>query len=1064
MQANGSIINQNGKPYYKISNSETLPPFFIQVPSSSDVWLFMSSKGGITAGRKDASGNLFSYETDDRLHSSYDTGSRTLIKYDGKLWQPFEANGTNKYNITQNILKSHYGNSVLFEEINHDLGLSYSYEYENSEKYGLIKTSTLKNLDDNSKKLSVLDGIMNILPYGVNGNLQAFSSNLVDAYKASELSGDNLAIYSLTTVVNDTPNPIEVTKANVAYTTLENPSVYLTADVIPAFINGDISTIEREVYGKKSNYFVVYDVELKDEKSYSFVLDCGYDHSMLAEIQNFISKNEFSCIFEDVKSGTESLIKIVKESDGIQNTQDEVACAHHFLNTLYNVMRGGTFEKIYSFDYKDFAKFLNIRNKEALNNPLIKEIEKCTTIHELKEVTKNDTVLYRLALEYMPLSFSRRHGDPARPWNRFSINLKDENGEKISYYEGNWRDIFQNWEALGLSYPSYYENMVTKFVNASTTDGFNPYRISTLGIDWEKPEPENPFGGLGYWGDHQIIYLLRLLKGLKGHFPEKLSEMLSLEIFSYANVPYKFNTYDKILKDSKNTIMFDFDRDGKIEELEKTMGSDAKLVLKDGDVYTVNLTEKLIVPLLSKMSNLLVGGGIWMNAQRPEWNDANNAIVGIGLSMVTVYHVKSYLEFMETVFENADSSYVISEEVVSWLKSNLLSLSKYVGSYKGNEKVLLDEMGYAFSDYRENVYNNGFKAKSELTSGEILSWIKAAKAAIDYTIEVNKGDVYTTYNLLKDDFSTEKMKPMLEGQSAIIGSGSLNAKETDNLLSSMKKDLLNERLRCHTLYPIKTTKRFADKNFITLDINPIDGIVVKDANSKLHFASDISTSLILEDKLSKTDLSDEAKAQLLNEFENLFGHKKFNGRSDVMYKFEGIGCVYWHQNAKLALAVIESVQRCKDTNTEDAKALYNSYKELMNGFTYRKSPAECFAIPTEPYSHTSFSGKSEQPGMTGQVKESLILRRIELGVKINDGQICFDNWFVADNEYNKDGELTFSIYSVPVKYKKADKNSVSVYLKSGESLSFDNMKIDKATSNKIFLRDENIDRIEVLFA
>ena len=32
-----------------------------------------------------------------------------------------------------------------------------------------------------------------------------------------------------------------------------------------------------------------------------------------------------------------------------------------------------------------------------------------------------DANLERLCQEYLPLTFSRRHGDPSRPWNRFSI-------------------------------------------------------------------------------------------------------------------------------------------------------------------------------------------------------------------------------------------------------------------------------------------------------------------------------------------------------------------------------------------------------------------------------------------------------------------------------------------------------------------------------------------------------------------------------------------------------------------------------------------------------------------
>ena len=37
--------------------------------------------------------------------------------------------------------------------------------------------------------------------------------------------------------------------------------------------------------------------------------------------------------------------------------------------------------------------------------------------------------------------------------------MKDEKGNKLLNYEGNWRDIFQNWEALALSYPESIESI-----------------------------------------------------------------------------------------------------------------------------------------------------------------------------------------------------------------------------------------------------------------------------------------------------------------------------------------------------------------------------------------------------------------------------------------------------------------------------------------------------------------------------------------------------------------------------------------------------------------------------
>ena len=49
---------------------------------------------------------------------------------------------------------------------------------------------------------------------------------------------------------------------------------------------------------------------------------------------------------------------------------------------------------------------------------------------------------------------------------RISINTRNEvDGSKILDYEGNWRDIFQNWEALAHSYPEFIESMIHKFLN-----------------------------------------------------------------------------------------------------------------------------------------------------------------------------------------------------------------------------------------------------------------------------------------------------------------------------------------------------------------------------------------------------------------------------------------------------------------------------------------------------------------------------------------------------------------------------------------------------------------------
>ena len=255
-----------------------------------------------------------------------------------------------------------------------------------------------------------------------------------------------------------------------------------------------------------------------------------------------------------------------------------------------------------------------------------------------------DPDLERLGLEYLPLTFSRRHGDPSRPWNRFNIQMRDAHGRMLLGYEGNWRDIFQNWEALCLSHPEFLGSTIAKFVNASTMDGYNPYRVTHAGIDWDVPNPEDPWSSIGYWGDHQVIYLLKLLEWSGRFHPGRLEAWLRRELFSYANVPYRLSGYADMRRDPRTTIEYDAEKNHEIEQLANKLGTDARLVQEArGGVLHVNLTEKLLVLVLTRLTNFVPEGGIWMNTQRPEWNDANNALVGFGVSVVTLCYLRRML-------------------------------------------------------------------------------------------------------------------------------------------------------------------------------------------------------------------------------------------------------------------------------------------------------------------------------------------------------------------------------------------------------------------------------------
>ena len=156
-------------------------------------------------------------------------------------------------------------------------------------------------------------------------------------------------------------------------------------------------------------------------------------------------------------------------------------------------------------------------------------------------------------------------------------------------------------------------------------------------------------------------------------------------MFSHANVPYRIKPYGELLKDPFNTIEFDWDLEAKIKERVKHLGSDGKLALSpDGQVLHATLAEKLLILLLAKLVNLVPEGGIWMNTQRPEWNDANNALVGKGLSVVTLCYLRRTLEFYKDLLRQADLKTVqLSAEVGDFYASDIPDPEPVPGSPPG---------------------------------------------------------------------------------------------------------------------------------------------------------------------------------------------------------------------------------------------------------------------------------------------------------------------------------------------------------------------------------------------
>ncbi|WP_428067500.1 hypothetical protein [Chryseobacterium gambrini] len=1118
-------VKINHEVFFKISDAESLRPFFMTIVSDSNHWMFVSSNGGLSAGRKNSEFALFPYYTDDKITESAEiTGSKTMIQIHKKeeilVWEPFSVRNEAQFHTSRNVYKNEFGNKIIFEEINHDLALAFSYEWNNSSEFGFIKKSKIKHLAAGNQNITVLDGLQNILPYGIGSDLQNRVSNLGDAYKRTELDATSgLGIFALSAIIVDKAEPSEALKANTVFSIgTENPTYLLSSLQLKNFRKGEKITQENDIKGEKGAYFIQQELELNtnDEKEWWFIANVNQSQSnvigWIERIKN--EKNIAENIQNDIDLGTENLKKLVASADGLQFTNDDLRDSRHFSNTLFNIMRGGIFDDNYTIEKWDFSKYLEKANQNIFNHSkeILNNLPEKFSLFELNESLKNteDADFIRLAKEYLPLKFSRRHGDPSRPWNKFSINTRSEtDGSKILDYEGNWRDIFQNWEALAHSYPYFIKGMIFKFLNATTFDGYNPYRVTKDGFDWETIEADDPWSYIGYWGDHQIIYLLKFLEFTENYFPNSLEILLDKEYFVYANVPYKIKPYTEILKNPKDTIDFDFDLDSTIHERRKEIGADGALLCdENGDVLKVNFTEKILATVLAKLSNFILEGGIWMNTQRPEWNDANNALVGNGVSMVTLYYLRRMMKFFQAVFENSALEDVqISSELVDFYKKiregfqeNLYLLEGTISNE--DRKKILDLFGEAASEYRNHVYQKGFWGKKRTVSLEGLRrFTNLSLQFLEHSIKANerKDGLYHAYNLMTSNeksVAVSYLSEMLEGQVAVLSSQFLTSEEALKVLDALKNSaLFRPDQYSYLLYPNKQLKGFLERNSIPENLVQQSAllqqlvsekntqIIEKDVLGNYHFNGNFKNAGDLESALDDLKVENQEKALILGIFEEVFNHKEFTGRSGTFYGYEGLGSIYWHMVSKLLLAVMEVCQKAINENAspETVGRLLEHFYEINEGIGVHKSPELYGAFPTDAYSHTPFGKGAQQPGMTGQVKEDLLSRFGELGIVVKDGQLQFKPDLLRKEEFLTEektieyfdvksnasslklpeNSLFFTKCEVPVIYEISETESVEIFNEQCEAKIENSLTINQEDSANIFKRNGKISLIKV---
>jgi hypothetical protein len=1109
----GALAEERGRAGYRIDGVDALAPFLVAVVGADDTWLYATSGGVLSAGRGSPEGALFPYETDDRMFERDGrSGGRTVVfarhgSGPERRWEPFLRAADGQYAVSRSLWKSLLSDELVLRERNDELGLELRVAYTCDGEFGLQRRVELLNIGAAAVSVRLMDGLVDLQAADVARSLQDGLSCLVDAYRISEqLPEAGLALFRLGSIPADRPVPNEALLANCAWVRgLGEVPLHLGLEALESFRRGEaLGTGARFVRGRKGALLARADLSLAPAERAAWVLgaDAGLDARAIERLVQRLGHRgapPLAALDAARDGGWSRLAAVVAAGDGVASTDEPLHDARHASNVLFNLLRGGTLR--WWHGHGGFGDHLarHYPTLHARGAPPLDLADDRRAALVAWAAATGDPDRERIAREWLPLTLARRHGDPSRPWNRFSIRTRNEAGRRTTGYEGNWRDLFQNWEALLHAYPAWAEAAVHKFLNATTADGFNPYRVTSEGFEWEVPDPADPWAHIGYWGDHQIVYLERLLDLAERVEPGGLRSLLDRRLFVYADVPYRLAGFDALVVDPRTTIRFDEEAHAESARRVATEGNEGRLLrVRDGGLARASLAEKLLIPILSKLSHFVPGAGIWLDTQRPEWNDANNALVGSGASVVTVCQLVRHLATVTRLVAAGPETLGIDQHVAAHaaeVEAALVGDPVATAVAPEGRRAVLEALGRAGQRYRAAVYNGlvGGGERVRLERAVLMHLLDRAEGWLRATLWANRrpDGLWHSYNLLRfegaERLVIDRLPLMLEGQVAAVASGALAPDVVREVLDTLRRSALwRADLGTYLLYPDREVTPFLARGAVPDEalaaIPGLDTLLGEDAFAAvlrrgadtLRFAPALTDSGALAARVDALvhdarrpaawrDQLGAARGALLDAYERTFHHAAFTGRSGSFFAYEGLGCVYWHMVSKLRLAVMEVLDAASagpTANDSDVAALAGHYAEIRAGLGIECDPATYGAVPTDPYSHTPSSGGARQPGMTGQVKEDLLARRLELGVRFEEGRICFRRTALGP----RDGaRLAVCGTQVTVAVAADDGARVEVELADGAIERGDGLTLSLDRSRDVFQRNGAVRALRVVF-
>lgn len=734
---------------YIIEGFDMLPPFSSFLPGLAGrkgipLWVYYTNRGqGINSFGIHNKGNaIMEFNPANTAYENTSIkGFRTLIKCNGSLFEPFHT-------FDERVQRDLYirKNSFWMVETNPTYGLRITVKYfvlPNNSIGALVRKIKLENMDNVVKELELLDGLPKIIPYGIGNSLFKEMSNVFKSWTEIKNIEHNIPFYTVRASIYDSAEVSEV----------EGGYYYL------AVKEGRIQP-------------VIYDVEAI----------FGYDTSLLhpvvferGSLQGVF--NQKQCFYNKVPCGFTPMKLVLKPGE----------------EELFYSLTGfaGSPEQV-NRKAKEFCGPGFLERSEAMADELVEELTADIRTHtgvpvfdQYMEQNYLDNflrggypyVIGRDGKKSVLHLFSRKHGDPERDYNFFSIA-----GEYYSQGNGNFRDVNQNRRNDVFFHPEIGDFNVRTFYELIQMDGYNPLEVrpSTFrvreenerkavtlilssvtneqerlkkiisecftpgqifscivgnGIELTMNEDEflekllsycdqNNEAGFteGYWSDHWD-YNMDLIVNYLSIFPEKEKELLFGDSsYRYYDSPaWVLPRSEKYVLNKKQEVrqygalVHDEEKLAK-EGFDKT-GTNWKKTDR-GELVRTTLAGKLLTLAVNKFSCLdPYGMGIEMEAGKPGWNDAMNGLPGLfGSGMAETIELKRMLLFLRDRILLTDQI-ILPVELADFLTAVYDAL-KTAGKEQWTDFTYWDTVSTIRENYREKTR---FHASGEVSKLSALS-------------------------------------------------------------------------------------------------------------------------------------------------------------------------------------------------------------------------------------------------------------------------------------------------------------------------------------------------------